>query len=482
MIAIWLSDSVTQFRQGDSSLSASAPLPLPFPPPLDVPQACHPVDPPSATSQAQLIHCCLLSIAPPSGKSELPPPVVAGSLVQHRAPPFVVIWPVDPQFGHNSFLSSTSVDVCWEMFLDRYVNIVTAMINDGRSSYIGHGVLRLEGQTAWGVCLKINDWDSSQSRRVRLRVGVLYYVGNRTLTLHVSVPTVKQLLLPQDWTFATLASLPSVSQVGEPQPPLAPTLPATSPLPLSSPCAPPSLCQAHPVPPLSLPQHSSPCTLHWCQSCQELISLVRRLTFPREALQTEVYRMARLPLHLLQALPSLHPHSVLPPPSPPPLPPPMRAVLAIPSPSNSATTPPPALLSSWLRVSRAPDSVTLTVTVASVLTTVSLFLSGSLLLLHLVLLARPACVVHEVALLRFMPTVRWASVHPLHQLGCQRRSPPHVKPRCRRPDCLELAPPDCSVSFCNLHCTSPRCVVHDPPSLRPRGSPVNDATPTFLVH
>ena len=51
------------------------------------------------------------------------------------------------------------------MPLDRYVNVVTSMINDGCFS---HGVLRLEGQTAWGVWLKINHWDSSQSRRARL--------------------------------------------------------------------------------------------------------------------------------------------------------------------------------------------------------------------------------------------------------------------------------------------------------------------------
>ena len=94
-----------------------------------------------------------------------------------------------------------------EMSLDRYVNIVTSMVNDGRFSHIGHGVLRLEGQTAWGV-LRINHWDSSQGRRARLRVGVLYHVGNRTLTFHGSATTVRQLLLPlfQDWTFATLAS------------------------------------------------------------------------------------------------------------------------------------------------------------------------------------------------------------------------------------------------------------------------------------
>ena len=58
------------------------------------------------------------------------------------------------------------------MPLDRYVNIVTSMINDGRFSHIGHGVLRLEGQTAWGVWLRINHWDSSQGRRARLRVSI----------------------------------------------------------------------------------------------------------------------------------------------------------------------------------------------------------------------------------------------------------------------------------------------------------------------
>ena len=40
-----------------------------------------------------------------------------------------------------------------EMPLDRYVNIVTAMINDGRFSHIGHCVLRLEGQT-WGCVVE----------------------------------------------------------------------------------------------------------------------------------------------------------------------------------------------------------------------------------------------------------------------------------------------------------------------------------------
>ena len=101
-----------------------------------------------------------------------------------------------------------------EMPLDRYVNMLPAMINDGRFSHMGHAFLRLEVQTAWGVWLRINHWDSSQGRRARLRVGVLYHMGNRTLTFHGTASVVSQLLLLlfQDWTFATLAFLPFVSQ------------------------------------------------------------------------------------------------------------------------------------------------------------------------------------------------------------------------------------------------------------------------------
>ena len=91
---------------------------------------------------------------------------------------------------------------------------------------------------------------------------------------------------------------------------------AISSVPPSSPCAPPSLCQGTPQPVATpstattlQPLHSSP-----GQGCQQLISLVRRLTFQPEALQTEVHRMARaLPLHLLDVLRPLQPHPVLPP-------------------------------------------------------------------------------------------------------------------------------------------------------------------------
>ena len=50
MIAVWLSDTVTHFRQGGSS-PTSAPPPPPFPPSVDAPLPCLPVDPP-VNSQA----------------------------------------------------------------------------------------------------------------------------------------------------------------------------------------------------------------------------------------------------------------------------------------------------------------------------------------------------------------------------------------------------------------------------------------------
>ena len=220
MIAVWLSDSVNQFRQGDSSqvlpsaslTPASAPPLPPFPPPPDVPQPCHRRLSFCNFPSPQPIHCCSLSqsasfsfclsvptTAPASGNSDLPPPVVAGPFAQHPAPPSVATSPPAPQFNSSFSLQSEfgppRLTRFLEMPLDRYVNVVTATINDGRFSNIGHGVLRLEGQTAWGVWLRVNHWDSSQGRRARLRVGTLYHVGNRTLTFHGSASTVRQLLL-----------------------------------------------------------------------------------------------------------------------------------------------------------------------------------------------------------------------------------------------------------------------------------------------
>ena len=413
----------------------------------DAPQPCQTVDPPSATSQAPSPFTVAPPPSPPRSPFILtfPSPVVGGPFAQHPAPPSVVTSLPDPQL-----LILSSAPRFLEMPLDRYVNIVTALTNDGRFSHIGHGVLRLEGQTACGVWLRINYWDSSQGRRARLRVGVLHHVGNRFSTFHGSASTVRQLLLPlfQDWTFATLAYLMWASHDLLWRPPC-----MRHPLPPSTPHA-PSLCKAHPVPP---------------QGCQELISLVRRLTFQLEALQTEVHGTARAAahLHLVHAVRPLHPHPVLPPPISLHLP---TLLLRLHLPLLSGLAP---VVAARLPCTRSGprDAVTLTVTVAGVLTTASLFLSPSLLLLPLALLARPARVVHQVGLLRLTPTglVCFCSTHCTRR-KCHRRSPPPVQPRCRRPDCLEPAPPDCPVRFCNLHCTSPRCVVHDPLSRNGQGA------------
>ena len=239
---------------------------------------CHSVDPPSCTSQAPSPFIVAPSPSPPrspfaslppttapaSGISDLPPPVVAGPFAQHPAPPSVATF--NSSFSPQSEFCPPRLTRFLEMSLDRYVNVVTAMINDGRFSHIGHGVLRLEGQTAWGVWLRINHWDSSQGRRARLR-GVLYW-----FCLHceaIVAPSFPGL------DFCHLGFSPISFSSGEPQPPLAPAPRAPS------------------APPPPQPHPSSPCTSHRCQGCQELISLVRRLTFQLEALQIEVYRMAR---------------------------------------------------------------------------------------------------------------------------------------------------------------------------------------------
>ena len=149
---------------------------------------------------SQSVQCCspsqssspfaslpLPTVPSPENSSDTALAVVAGPFAPHPVPPSV---PVQ---------HSPSADPLLGNALDRYVNIVTAKVNDGRFSH----------KVVVPACA--------------------LYVGNRTLTFQGSATTVRHLLLPlfQDWTFATLASLPSVSQVGEPQPPLAPTLPVT---------------------------------------------------------------------------------------------------------------------------------------------------------------------------------------------------------------------------------------------------------------
>ena len=49
------------------------------------------------------------------------------------------------------------------------------------------------------------------------------------------------------------------------------------------------------------------------------------------------------------------------------------------------------------------------------------------------------------------------------------RQPASTQLTCRRPHCSEFVQPGCPVGCCNLHCTSPRCPLHDPLSLSGNG-------------
>ena len=94
------------------------------------------------------------------------------------------------------------------------------MTSSGTFEHIGHADVRMEGQTAWGVWLRVNYWIGAHSRRPRLRCGVFFHVANRTVSFHGSVSDARNLLLPlfADWTASSMADLPSA------RPPLPPLL------------------------------------------------------------------------------------------------------------------------------------------------------------------------------------------------------------------------------------------------------------------
>ena len=109
-----------------------------------VPRSCHSADSPSVSSQAPNPFSVALSPNQPSPSlfaslPDVPPPAICC----HVAP--------DLQLGHSSSHPESGpfrLTGFLGMPLDGYVNIVTAMVNDGRFSRICHGVLRLEGQIA----------------------------------------------------------------------------------------------------------------------------------------------------------------------------------------------------------------------------------------------------------------------------------------------------------------------------------------------
>ena len=69
------------------------------------------------------------------------------------------------------------------------------MIAAGRFEHIGHASIRVEGTTAWGVWLRVDQWPTALGRHPHLRCGVLYHVANRTLSFHGIARDAVQFLL-----------------------------------------------------------------------------------------------------------------------------------------------------------------------------------------------------------------------------------------------------------------------------------------------
>ena len=152
------------------------------------------------------------------------------------------------------------------------------MINDGRFSDIGHGVLRRSRSNSMGSLVE----ESTNETPLKVIVSACALVScvtweNSTLTFHGSASTVRHLLLPllQDWTFAALASLLSVSQVGEPQLPVLATPTSAFAVPFATTAFPvamrQSLCvKGHHSLCCSLRSHnpSNFCTPHRCHGCK----------------------------------------------------------------------------------------------------------------------------------------------------------------------------------------------------------------------
>ena len=95
------------------------------------------------------------------------------------------------------------------MSTDVYCATVNSLIAAGRFNHIVEAIVRLEGQTAWGVWLRIDHWRASRGGS-RLRCG-LFHPVNRELTFHGVASVVTELLLPlfEDWTFPSVELLPS---------------------------------------------------------------------------------------------------------------------------------------------------------------------------------------------------------------------------------------------------------------------------------
>ena len=139
-------------------------------------------------SQSDLVS----NLVPAGGNFPASSPVVAshpfvGVSTQGGQPPATV------QFSEGGPVRLTRFTRFVKMTLDSYYAHLNQMISQGRFEHIGRASIRLEGASAWGVRLRIDQWSSVLGNRPRLRCGVLY-PSNKVFAL-------QQCVFPQTSSF-----------------------------------------------------------------------------------------------------------------------------------------------------------------------------------------------------------------------------------------------------------------------------------------
>ena len=364
--------------------------------------------------------------APPVPTQNPAPPVVSN--------PFVDLHPntESSHSGPPSFSEGGPVRLTRlvEMSLDTYYATVNEMIAAGRFEHIGHASIRVEGTTAWGVWLRVDQWPTALGRHPRLRCGVLYHVANRTLSFHGIARDAVQFLLPlfQDWTYSSLPQLPSIRSSGArveiDRPQTSGAVPQR-PSPFSSPGRPQSggVVPQRPTAVLSPPSDNHSST-GIAGSTPSEVSVLRGLVHQLvDVCQSNQQQLSLLRGEVSQLRDEL------------------RAVRAAPgAPSSQAASVPPTRVPT--RVSGAPHSQSdATCRFAGCSQQVS---------------AR--CPV------QFCRAHCTSSRCPVHT----GRSPSRSR-QCRSNGCTTVVPRSCTSGFCEAHCTSQRCRLHRGPVCSSRG-------------
>ena len=159
---VWLSSQVATFR-GEGA------LPVPHSPPADPATEVH--SPPVPSPFAPHPHTVQLS---PTASPRSPFASVQTHAPLHGAVvsnPFAVSGPATPPNRPSPLPGAGPVRLTrfLEMPRDEYYATVNSLIVAGRFNHIGEPSVRLEGQTAWGVWLRIDHWRAGRgSSRLRL--------------------------------------------------------------------------------------------------------------------------------------------------------------------------------------------------------------------------------------------------------------------------------------------------------------------------